>query len=786
MEIGQRVRIFGISSSPETTVVFIRPDGRKFEEIPTTTGKFFELDFYPNLEGIWTVRVIGETVDETTFEVVKKIPMDMIATFPSVGQSLRYEGFAIVRWSEDVVIIKHDLMYEVLEVIQDTFVTRLSTNISMSTSTTSITFLVTYIDGKEEELENSEIEMEFIRRASIEDGEIIEWLEGSDDIYRISIKELNITILQVARKGGIPFYFRNPRDIEFQSISTIKVPAGEFECWYIEESGEGWEIKDYLVKDIGVCTLTSMVMETDDIIYEDIRLLCSWDLEFEEEIRRFFPNLIFDEKEEFYPTNFLFDDRYVENNPEKYNETWPMFCYVHTCECTINTTDYLVIQYWFYYCKDGGVISIKLNEEELELVGHDHDWESIFVFCTRSEEKYTPRMATYFHHINLNLITGEKKDCYSVYQWGKWMDTNGFSPVVHVSRWKHASYAKTFLGYGLCSISIEPIGEFPIWEACDDGKELDYEDFMIMYVDSPYSHWPEKFGTIDAPWKRERWNYPERIIQELPKFIKFGSLIGLQETKGKLCLHVYDNQSRHVGFNPATNQSEIEIKGAFYSEIERTTFIVLPKNLTSFKIIVDATFAEEEVEQYDLLIVTMKEEIIEEKKIVDEIEKNEKQEIRIGIEPTGELKPVERVFSVEWEGKVYLVNILSNSTVTNFQFDQPSKQISFNASQEVGVSFCNVTIPKELLRDNITHPWEISITNGELINCKVYYNETHSFIYTLFRGKQVEIKLRGAEVIPELSIPLLSIILTIFTLIVVLSKNSNPPFFSLCIYNNVI
>ena len=199
----------------------------------------------------------------------------------------------------------------------------------------------------------------------------------------------------------------------------------------------------------------------------------------------------------------------------------------------------------------------------------------------------------------------------------------------------------------------------------------------------------------------------------------------------------------------------------------------------------DATFAEEEVEQYDLLIVTTKEEeIIEEKKIVDEIEKNEKQEIRIGIEPTGELKPVERVFSVEWEGKVYLVNILSNSTVTNFQFDQPLKQISFNASQEVGVvSFCNVTIPKELLRDNATHPWEVFLEGGIVLKCSISYNETHSFIYLEFVGKEVEIEVQGVEVIPELQKIFKILVLVTLVALIAIKKIKKPkiPSFFFCI-----
>ena len=81
---------------------------------------------------------------------------------------------------------------------------------------------------------------------------------------------------------------------------------------------------------------------------------------YEEEIQKYFPHLIFDKDEKYYPTNFLFDDNNITNNPSSYNLSWPKTVYVHTVTGTYNEKDYLVIEYWFYYVRDSKVWDIEL------------------------------------------------------------------------------------------------------------------------------------------------------------------------------------------------------------------------------------------------------------------------------------------------------------------------------------------------------------------------------------------------------------------------------------------
>lgn len=104
--------------------------------------------------------------------------------------------------------------------------------------------------------------------------------------------------------------------------------------------------------------------------------------------------------------------------------------------------------------------------------------------------------------------------------------------------------------------------------------------------------------------------------------------------------------------------------------------------------------------------------------------------------------------SVPWEERSFQVTVETDSAVAGFNFSQPQKQISFNTTvPRYAEGFCNVTIPKELLRGN---PW-LAKTDGELaaIRDSTEQNETHmSICLALGKGNHT-VQLIGTEVIPE-------------------------------------
>jgi len=129
---------------------------------------------------------------------------------------------------------------------------------------------------------------------------------------------------------------------------------------------------------------------------------------------------------------------------------------------------------------------------------------------------------------------------------------------------------------------------------------------------------------------------------------------------------------------------------------------------------------------------------------------------------------------VTWDTGVHSVRTLSNSTVSDFFFNGSTKQIGFNVSglPDIG-GFCNVTIPKALLKGN---PWTI-LLNGTnwTSSCTTTENGTYSFIYVPYTHSVNKIQIMGTWIVPEFSsamiLPLL-IMATIFAALIYRRRHS--------------
>jgi len=346
-------------------------------------------------------------------------------------------------------------------------------------------------------------------------------------------------------------------------------------------------------------------------------------------MHEYFPHLVYDENEEFFPTSFNWDDENLDNNARDYNASWPLYVYIHPLEYHwedpfFGEKDFLVVQYWFYYCRDNKFWGI-----DIPLIGaHDHDWESVYVWFVKEDNDYVPDRITYFKHFAHTTIMWDAP----LPLIPRFEKKNETHPVVHTALGSHASYERTIFGYGLFDF-IKP----PIPEPCDGGNTYDYEDFEHVFVFEKEPNWPDNFGDIDAPWTRERWNDLEYCVFTGPTKDDF-NILGLHESGRKLYLHVYDNESRHVGFNNETSEFETEIPGSYCEDLGNTTFIILPTNITEFTIMVDATHAEESVEEYEITLITVREnEATDEESMAGTIEKGEQQQFDAELDKTGEI-----------------------------------------------------------------------------------------------------------------------------------------------------
>ena len=83
---------------------------------------------------------------------------------------------------------------------------------------------------------------------------------------------------------------------------------------------------------------------------------------------------------------------------------------------------------------------------------------------------------------------------------------------------------------------------------------------------------------------------------------------------------------------------------------------------------------------------------------------------------------------VEFEGEFFPVSVSTNSTISNFSFNQSSKEISFNVTGPTGTKgFCDITIPADLMSGDFT------IYIGDtLLTRDVDYTETFNGTHYLF------------------------------------------------------
>jgi hypothetical protein len=123
-----------------------------------------------------------------------------------------------------------------------------------------------------------------------------------------------------------------------------------------------------------------------------------------------------------------------------------------------------------------------------------------------------------------------------------------------------------------------------------------------------------------------------------------------------------------------------------------------------------------------------------------------------------------------WDGTAYNVDVVSNSTVSDFKFDVDNKSISFNVTGDgVTVGFCRVAIPKSLLW--VDDGWTILVDSQSITDYKKFEDENYTYLYFTYTHSTKTVIIKGTNVIPEFPS---SIILTIFmlttTILVILTR----------------
>jgi hypothetical protein len=122
------------------------------------------------------------------------------------------------------------------------------------------------------------------------------------------------------------------------------------------------------------------------------------------------------------------------------------------------------------------------------------------------------------------------------------------------------------------------------------------------------------------------------------------------------------------------------------------------------------------------------------------------------------------------DSQTFWVDTESNSTVTNFGFNQGAYMIYFNVTGTTGLRFCNVSIPKALLNCADPSQW-IVLVGTSSVSRTVGGNSTHSFLYFTYTTSTKMVKVIGNIVVPEFSsFPLTIAMLTAILITLIAAK----------------
>ncbi|MEM2780469.1 MAG: NosD domain-containing protein [Candidatus Bathyarchaeia archaeon] len=130
-------------------------------------------------------------------------------------------------------------------------------------------------------------------------------------------------------------------------------------------------------------------------------------------------------------------------------------------------------------------------------------------------------------------------------------------------------------------------------------------------------------------------------------------------------------------------------------------------------------------------------------------------------------------YQINIQNLSFTVIINSNSTISNFNFSQTDKKLTFIVEGNENVAgYCNITIPLDLLGG----PYTIAIDGTVIMeNYDAPTNGTHAFIYFTYTHSQHLIEITGTTAIPEFpSTLILPLLIIVSTLVVIFTKRKYP------------
>jgi parallel beta-helix repeat protein len=129
-----------------------------------------------------------------------------------------------------------------------------------------------------------------------------------------------------------------------------------------------------------------------------------------------------------------------------------------------------------------------------------------------------------------------------------------------------------------------------------------------------------------------------------------------------------------------------------------------------------------------------------------------------------------------WNQTTYYINTVSNSTVSDFHFNEVNKLVSFNITRpDDTISFCRITIPKKLLWCDHPEEWQVWVNITLIENRKIMEDTSYTYVYFICNHTTQNVEAIGVHVIPEFPLwtPIL-LILIILTVATAITKRRLP------------
>ena len=123
-----------------------------------------------------------------------------------------------------------------------------------------------------------------------------------------------------------------------------------------------------------------------------------------------------------------------------------------------------------------------------------------------------------------------------------------------------------------------------------------------------------------------------------------------------------------------------------------------------------------------------------------------------------------------WNGSSCDIQVISNSTISNFQVNKTQRTVSFNvAGPNYAVGFCRVTIPNVIVQDLWQNNYTV-LVDGIPQTTNNWTDATYTYIYFTYLHSQREI-----VIIPEFSSTMILPLLIILTLIIIIARKRLIP-----------